>query len=247
MADTKSPLVRPRLIAGILVFLLGGVFLADQVGGVSAESARALWPIGIVAVGLVVVMQRDTVGRLVGALHLVVGIWLLCNNLGWWGYSFWDTWPYLPVAFGAWMLYRVNLLREREGPPGAGLGTAGRFDQRVTDSPAVGALSFLNGVERVASGSRLENGDFHSVLGACDVDLSDAGGIDGAVIDTFAVLGSVGITVPPGCKVDNRVLPLLGRVDNACGDATGGAGTVVVRGVSLLGRVTMAGPADTAK
>jgi len=244
MASTTGSVVRPRLVAGILVFLLGGAFLADQMGGVSAESARALWPIGVIALGLVVVMQSDQVSRLVGALLLVVGVWLLCNNLGFWTYSFWHTWPYLLVLFGAWLLYRVHLLREREGPTGRAAGALGRFDERVSDAPAVGALAFLNGVERVATSSAFASGDIHAVFGVCDVDLSATTGAGPAVIDTFALFGYVAITVPAGSTVDNRVLPLLGRVDNTCADAAGGAATIVVRGISLLGRVVLMPPAE---
>ncbi|MGD8328553.1 MAG: DUF5668 domain-containing protein, partial [Acidobacteriota bacterium] len=171
MTQSATPIVKPRLILGILVVLIGCIFVADQIGVVSAESAAAMWPVGVIAVGLVMVLQPDTANRLAGAVLLVAGVWLLCNALGWWSYDFWRTWPYLLVIFGAWLLYRVQLLRDREGPAGRPSGALGRFDARVTDAPSVGALAFLNAVERIATNPAFESGDFHAVLGSCDIDL----------------------------------------------------------------------------
>ena len=62
------PLVPPQLVLGIVTFILGAVFLADSAGMLSAESAMALWPIGLVALGLIVVLQPDDANRLVGAV-----------------------------------------------------------------------------------------------------------------------------------------------------------------------------------
>lgn len=241
MAVDASPLVRPRLVAGIVVFLIGGVFLADQIGALSAESAVALWPVGVVALGLVTVLQPDPINRRVGVVLLLAGVWLLFNAAGWWEYSFWRTWPYLLVILGGWLLYRVHELRDREGPADRATGGLGNFDARVSGSPWVGALAFLNAVERVASAPELVGGELHAVLGECDVDLS-APRADDALIDAFALLGSVTITVPAGCRVENRVLPILGRVDDRSADAPSAPSNddrpaIVVRGAAILGRV----------
>lgn len=237
MAQPASPVVQPRLVLGILVFLIGGVLLADQLGLVSAESATALWPVGVIALGLVMALQPDATNRLTGAVLLVGGVWLLCNALGWWSYSFWRTWPYLLVIFGAWLLYRVQLLRDREGPAGRPPGALGRFDARVTDAPTVGALAFLNEVERVATAPAFERGDFHAVLGSCDIDLGQAKSAGVASVDALALMGRLVIAVPVGWHVESRLLPLLGRVDNACGGAADATPTMVVRGAAILGRV----------
>ncbi|MGD8330893.1 MAG: DUF5668 domain-containing protein [Acidobacteriota bacterium] len=237
MAQASSPLVRPRLVLGILVLLVGGVLLADQLGAVSAESAAALWPVVLLALGLVMVLQPDTTNRLAGAVLLVAGVWLLCNALGWWSYSFWHTWPYLLVIVGAWLLYRVQLLRDLEGPADRVAGALGRFDARVTDAPRVGALAFLNAVERIATTPAFESGDFHAVLGSCDIDLGQTGASGVASVDAFALLGRLVIAVPAGWRVESRLLPLLGRVDNACAGADDAPPTVVVHGAAILGRV----------
>jgi hypothetical protein len=237
MAQASSPLVRPRLVLGILVLLVGGVLLADQLGAVSAESAAALWPVVLLALGLVMVLQPDTTNRLAGAVLLVAGVWLLCNALGWWSYSFWHTWPYLLVIVGAWLLYRVQLLRDLEGPADRVAGALGRFDARVTDAPRVGALAFLNAVERIATTATFESGDFHALLGSCDVDLGQAASAGRASVDTFALLGRVVIEVPAGWTVENRVLPLLSRVGNTCQGAEDASPTVIVRGAAIFGRV----------
>jgi Domain of unknown function (DUF5668) len=227
-AQAASGSVIPvRLVLGLVVFILGLVFLADSAGMLRADSAMRVWPIGVVALGLIVVLQPDIANRVVGTVLLLAGVWLLLNNVGVWSYGFWRTWPYLLIVFGAWMIYRVRGMRAREAATG---------DAYVT------GFAFLDGVEHHGTIARLQGGDMSAVLGMCDVDLSRvsaASGTDRAVIDVFALFGRISLDVPAGWNVENRVLPLLGRVDVPPPAATAGP-TVVVQGSVIGGRISVA-------
>jgi hypothetical protein len=237
MAREEGPLVPLRLVLGILVFLVGGLFLADSVGALNADSALTLWPVGLVALSLVVLLQPDPTNRLVGAVLLVAGIWLLLNAIDVWSYSFWSTWPYLLVLFGAWMLYRAAQMRQREGLAQGALEEAGEgFDSRVAGGDWIGAYAFLDRVERAANGATFAGGDFNAVLGGCDVDLTAASS-SRAVVDAFVLLGRVAVTVPAGWRVETRVLPLLSRIVAGASDVADASDTVVVRGTLILGRL----------
>ena len=155
MPTDNRPLVPPQLVLGMVILLLGLVFLADSADILRADSALSAWPVGLVAVGLIVVLQPDAANRLVGAVLLIAGVWLLLNNVGLWTYSFWRTWPYLLVIFGAWMLYRVRRMRERE-------------------ASTVTGFAFLNSITRQATSAPLEAGEFSAVGGECHIDLSKA-------------------------------------------------------------------------
>jgi hypothetical protein len=113
MPSANRPLVPPRLVLGMVTFVLGALFLADSADLLRADSALAFWPVALLALGLVVVLQPDPANRIVGALLLIAGVWLLLNAVGIWRYRFWQTWPYLLIVFGAWMIYRVYQLREK--------------------------------------------------------------------------------------------------------------------------------------
>jgi len=218
VSAASAPLVPGRLVLGLVALMLGVVFLADGAGLLGADSAFALWPVAVVVVGLVVVLQPDTANRVVGAVLLLAGVWLLLNSLGVWSYGFWRTWPYLLVIFGAWMIYRVRGMRQREA-----------------------GFAFLDLVERQATGARFSSGELSAVLGSCRLDLRQvtlAEGIDRPVVDAFALFGTIEVQVPADWNVENRVVPLLGRV--ATPTPSAGAGpTVVVQGSVIGGRISV--------
>ena len=246
-ADAR-PLVPPRLLLGMVTFLLGALFLADSIGALRADSALAFWPVGLVAVGRIVVLQPDLANRVVGAVLLIAGVWLLLNAVGVWDYRFWHTWPYALVLVGAWMLYRVHGMRQREGPVGRAPGAPGRFDEDSSDAPSVGAFAFLSRVERQATSASFEGAEITAVGGVCDIDLSGAAvaaGAPGAVIDAFALFGCVDLEVPAGWRVENRVVPLIGKVQMPPQQPGDDGPVVVVQGSAILGRVVVAVAAET--
>ena len=221
----NRPLVPPQLVLGMVTFILGAVFLADSAGMLSAESATSLWPIGLVALGLIVVLQPDDANRLVGAVLIIAGVWLLLNNIGLWSYSFWRTWPYLLMIFGAWMVYRVRRMREWES------------ESRIA------GFAFLNSLTRQAASGQFEAGEFSAVAGECAVDLGDMTIADGSaetVIDAFVLFGRMTLRVPPGWRVENRILPLLGRVDTVTPPSAAIGPTIVVQGSAICSKVSVA-------
>ena len=209
MASAQKPLVSPRLILGFITFLLGLLFLADATGMASADSGVALWPLGVIAVGLMLTTQPSTANLTTGLILVLAGFWLLFNEFGIWTYSFWDTWPVMLIAFGAWMLYRTHQMRGRAG------GEAG-FDEATTAATEIGAFAFFSEVDRKTEGQVLASGELSAVLGGCTFDLTNAKlGPTPVVIDAFALLGRIEIKVPEGWEVNQRVLPLLGKATDS--------------------------------
>jgi Domain of unknown function (DUF5668) len=227
MPAASGSLIPGRLTLGLVVLVLGLVFLADGAGLLRAGSAIELWPVGVVALGLIVVLQAETANRMLGAVLLIAGVWLLLDNVGVWSYGFWRTWPYLLVVFGAWMIYRVRDMRAREASSG---------DAYMAE------FAFLDGVERQCASAGLQAGEVSAVLGTCDFDLSRMAAAVGpgrAVIDVFALFGRISLDVPAGWNVENRVLPLFGRVNMPEPSAAPGP-TVVVQGSVIGGSISVA-------
>jgi hypothetical protein len=223
MSSDARPLVPARLVVGMVALVLGVLFLAESADLLNADSALAFWPVGLVALGLVVVLQPDPANRLVGAVLMTAGVWLLLNTVGVWTYPFLRTWPYLLIVVGAWVLYRARRMRAWNGP-----GRAAGF-------------AFVDRVARQVAGTTFTAGDFSAVGGSCSVDLG-AVAIDqpaaGAVVDVFAVFGRIELLVPAGWRVDNRVLPLLAHVDMPTQSAAAGP-LVIVRGSAICGVVSV--------
>ena len=207
----------------MVTFVLGALFLADSADLLRADSALSFWPVAVIALGLVVVLQPDTGNRLVGAVLLIAGVWLLLNAVDVWSYRFWQTWPYLLIVFGAWMIYRTYQMRERE-----------RRD------PCVTGFAFLNRVDAQPASTPCAAGDVSAVAGECAIDLRGVQAGDAPlIIDVFALFGRIVLQVPAGWRVDTRVLPLLGRVDDLPGPAAADGPTLIVQGSAICGSVSV--------
>ena len=228
MPSANRPLVPPRLVLGMVTFVLGALFLADSADLLRADSALAFWPVALLALGLVVVLQPDPANRIVGAVLLVAAIWLLLNAVGIWSYRFWQTWPYLLIVFGAWMIYRVYQLREKARRDGWATGFA-----------------FLNSVAMPVAGAPVA-GEVSAVAGECAIDLRNAqSGESPVIVDVFALFGRITVLVPPGWRVETRVLPLLGRVTDTLQAPAAAAPTVVVQGSAICSSVEVGGGEGT--
>jgi hypothetical protein len=232
MASDARPIVPARLVLGMVTLVLGLLFLADSADLLNADSVAAFWPVGLVGVGLVVVLQPDPANRLVGVVLITAGVWLLLNNVGLWSYPFMRTWPYLLMIAGAWVLYRVRRLRAWERPDRAA------------------GFAFGNSVGRRLAPVTFTAGEFSAVGGKCHVDMSAAAmnqPASRAVVDVFAVFGRIELIVPSGWQIDNRVLPLLARVNlpqGLDGQPKGGrhvpSPIVIVRGSAICGDISIA-------
>jgi hypothetical protein len=228
----RGPVVPWRLVLGLAVLAIGMVFLADGAGLLNADSALAAWPLAVIVLGVIVILQPDTANHAVGAVLLLAGVWLLLDNLGVWSYPFWRTWPYLLILVGGWMIFRVRRMRQREA--------AARLEGSASGGDYVAGFAFLDHVHRDATAGHLRHGEVSAVLGSCRLDLGGATGDPAhqTVVDAFALFGTIQVQVPAGWNVDARVLPLLGRVESPAPAAAGP--TVVIQGSVIGGRVSVA-------
>lgn len=242
MAAETRPLVPLKLVLGVLTFLAGALLLADSFGMLRAGSGWTMWPLAVIVLGVAVRLQPNTTSRTTGGVLLVAGFWLLFNAAGIWEYSFWDTWPLLLILLGAWLLYRTDQMRQNAGGPEG-------YDQQSTRAENVGALAFVARIGRKTTGQRLRTGEMIAILGDCSFDFTDARrGAGPIVVDAFALVGRVRITVPDDWVVRQRVLPLLGRVsdtradvaeggDIAFGDGAEAPVDLLIQGTAILGGV----------
>lgn len=88
-----------NLFWGVLLIVLGGIFLA---GNLSPMGMETLWPIFPLAIGLAFIVgyfkNRNNYGLLMpGSILIVVGLlFFYCNFFGWWHME--DAWPIFIMA-----------------------------------------------------------------------------------------------------------------------------------------------------
>ncbi|MFN0158697.1 MAG: LiaI-LiaF-like domain-containing protein [Bacteroidota bacterium] len=101
---TRSRL--PRLLLGTAFITLGGLLILDNIG-IFEWSVWKLWPLTLVLMGLVRLIQSDDIhGRRLGVWWIVVGAWLQVSTLRLFGLTFHESWPILIIAVGVMMLWK---------------------------------------------------------------------------------------------------------------------------------------------
>ena len=215
-----------RLAFGLIVMLVGLMLTLDNFGILDARRFWKLWPVPLIAVGLVRLSRwTQHGGRPEGLTMIIVGLAFLLANLQ--VLQFNQLFPLALFLVGALMVTRGMFL----GPGGrtsSGEPQVGRFD----------AFSMLGGVRRTVSGPDFRGGTACAILGGCEIDLRQASIQDGsATLDAFALWGGIEIRVPEDWVVETRGIALLGAFE----DKTRHPGTetkrLVLTGLSLMGGV----------
>src|SRR5579863_9141770 len=82
------------LIPALIVIGIGVLFLLGNLHIVYLHDWWEYWPVVVIAVGLVKLVDSDfTGGRVSGAIIIFVGGLFLADNLGYLKVNVWDLWP----------------------------------------------------------------------------------------------------------------------------------------------------------
>lgn len=215
---------RGRALIGILLVVVGGLFLLDGLGVYDAgELIGDWWPVVLIGAGLYQLWAHP--GHYVGPGFLVLlGALLLVSTLDLFDVTFWELfWPALIIALGLSFIFG----RQRRSPDG---------DPR----DVINAVQVFSGSDIKSSSRHFKGGSIVSVFGGADLDLRDAQlDAGGASIDVVAVFGGADIIVPEGWDVRCAGLPLFGGFSDKTGaGSAGGNGPLLdVGGVALFGGV----------
>ncbi len=201
---------RPPL-AGILLVLLGLLFLADQFGWFEfGDVIRTYWPVIFILVGVNHLVEPSGRLRASGALFLVLGVLFLLANLGQfdWGWI-WRLWPLALIWLGLSMMWRRRPV----------------VSQSVSED-VVHLNAVLGGHDRIVKSNAFRGGSASAFMGGVDLDLREAQPVpEGAELQVNAMLGGVEIRVPSHWNVQLEGTPILGGfVDSRRHSAGGMAG-----------------------
>lgn len=231
-AHVRHDMLSARLIVGLIIIVLGGLLLADNLGWFDARHIlRSLWPLALVAVGVSMVRHPSHKrSRGWGWVLITVGIWIFLDKIGW-----------IHVSLGQLILPGILLfvggmlvIRSLSGPPGGTTvpptenkpadaksngNTAGQFGPSTNSfgssntsdqAEFVRSFAMLSGHELRPVSRPFRGADLNAVMGGIKLDLTSArmeG--DSAVIEVFAFWGGVEIFVPPDWTVTSEVTTLM--------------------------------------
>jgi predicted membrane protein len=239
--SSLAPRVTGRLIVGGLLIFFGLLFTLDNFGVIDAGDVVAYWPVILIVIGVLRVLQPRNPGqRVFGVVMIGLGIFFQLQELGLTSLQFRDLWPAILVVIGGSLIWRAF---DRNRALGSGWAVRATPAAGLRDSaPHQSDFAFMGGVHRVVESSDYHGGDATAVMGAVELDLRGARIANPpAVLDVFALWGGIEITVPPEWRVETQVTPILGGVEKkaraAVKDSEGPEQVLVVRGTALMGGV----------
>lgn len=217
----------PQIFVGLALVVIGLTTALDTFGIANTSRYLHFWPVAVIGLGLVKLVQaRGGPGLIAALFWLVVGSWLLADNLGYEIPDFWEAWPSLLVFAGLALIWQAF---KRRGPA----------PQPGESDPTISMMAIMGGISRRSLSRAFRGGEATAIMGGCEIDLRDAVlTSEGATIDVFAFWGGIEIKVPPGWRVDNRVFVFMaGSDDSTKGTAPPSAPGLTVRGLAVMSGV----------
>ena len=246
MNSSRNGFVHPRLVVGLFVMALGVLFLLDNMRIVDFDDVFRFWPLAPIVIGLTMVLQpRGNSSRGVGGLLIVAGTWILLYDFDVVPYDFWDAWPLVLIGIGGWLVYRS--VAEPDVAATRGNVSPGQpsTDATVSGDSTLSGFGFLGGVNRKSTSRVFQAADATAIMGGCTIDLRDADlGPGTAVVDAFAFWGGIEVLVPPNWVVINKVLPIMGGVDDKTRQTPDPGKEILIRGTVIMGGVGIGNEPD---
>jgi hypothetical protein len=195
------------LIPGVIIIGIGLLFLLDNFHILYIRDWWRFWPVALIAVGLVKLVDSTYGGgRVFGGVVLGVGAIFLGSSLGFYDVTIGELWPLFLIGVGLMMLgNRVW------GPPFPGL-TQGRWNKghwdkaswdKGREAEASASESTLNEVAIFGGGKRkittqdFKGGELTAIFGGFEIDLRFAGmARDSAVLEINAIFGGAEVRIP---------------------------------------------------
>jgi predicted membrane protein len=218
--------ITPRLIIGFGILALGMLWTLDNLNVMESEPITRWWPVVIVLIGAVQLLDRHA-SKLVPVALILIGSLLLLDKAYLIDFDLDDLIPIVIALLGGKLIWEAVTRRK------AGAEMAGDSDS------VIHAFAIMAGVKRRSVSSEFRGGDTNAIMGGVELDLSNAQIRPGeqAVIDAFAMWGGIEIKVPPQWRVIGNVLPVMGAYqDNTHPSAEPGP-TLVIRGTTIMGGI----------
>ena len=253
-APAPSFRITPQLIVGLLVIFVGVVFSLDQFGLAPAINYLRFWPMAIIAIGVVKMLQaREGGGAFAGIVFTLAGVWLQAEELDLIHIRLWQIWPVALVLFGGYLVWQgltghsarpspspgTYAPPDVVTPPAASSARRGDRPARITDTNSTfSAVAIMAGVSRGNNSRTFRGADLIAVMGGCEIDLRQAAIHGEAVIDVFVMWGGIEIRVPEDWSVASQIMPLMAGVEDQTRPLLGSSQhRLTVRGLVIMGSV----------
>ena len=218
-----------RVFWGLVLILLGVLFLLDQMGRVDfGDLISQWWPLVLVAAGLWQLISSNF-KELAGGLFLIaLGAIFQLAKLDILGRNVWHyVWPALIIGLGLWVL--IGAFRRS---------SAAKFPGSKEDE--LDAFAIFAGLNRRIESQNFRGGKAMAIMGGIELDLTSVRLAEAkAGIELTAIMGGIDVKVPRHIRVQLDGNPVLGGVENKHNYAPGSGAeqTLSIKATAILGGI----------
>jgi len=185
------------LVPGLILVGIGALLFLNNLHIIYMREWLAYWPVILIAIGIVKLVDSNSVdGRVGGGVLLGLGAVLLAQSLGYLQFRLRDMWPLILIGLGLLLLFQRAQWHVRlpNGPITVGPGFRAS-SASTADTVKIDAV--FSGGKRVVKSQDFQGGEIVAVFGGIELDLRQAGiAADSAILEINAIFGGVEIRIP---------------------------------------------------
>lgn len=207
--DNQNSSTTARLITGIILIVLGGLFLLDNYGIIYFSLPRFLfhWEYILIAIGIYILATSSN--KSAGIILISIGLI----------FRFPQFWPLLLVALGIYIILKRNIDKNSANisPKSNDPNQSNSFnstkdsatDQAFNDS--IDDVSIFGGGTKSFSSKNFKGGKMTAIFGGSDIHLENCTLAHGRnELDLFVMFGGYDIYVPQDWNIIINVTPIFG-------------------------------------
>lgn len=243
-SGSSFPVGIAALTPGLILVGIGALFLLGNLGLVHVSTWLAYWPVILIALGMVKLVDSVTpAGRVLGGILLGVGGLILAGNLGFLQFRVEDLWPLILIGAGLMLLWQ----RLQGGPSTwdrryrSRWWMHERFDHGVPFGGALQDFAIFSGSRRVVTDQDFKGGRIHCMFGGINLDLTQANMTGAtAVLVISALWGGAQVRIPANWNLEIRAGGVFGGFSDQTVHPAPGPDVkhLIVRGAAVFGGVS---------
>jgi predicted membrane protein len=210
---SRTPQAR-KLLFGILLTLLGGIFLLDNIGILSPFIKNLIfsWQMLLIIIGLLSMASHK--GSITGIVLLITGIFFLLPEIFHFSVNFTKIFiPVLLILLGCVIIFRrkTNVFHHPYRFHETSFQNNSEMRESTQTNNYLDILNIFSGNRQNIITSEFKGGKITNIFGGSELDFTNSQLCDGVnVLDLLCIFGGVTIIIPSDWQVRIEVVSILG-------------------------------------
>lgn len=225
----KTP--QQRVVLGVVMALMGVVFLLDNFRVFDAERVLTFWPVVFIVVGgLKLAQPQRNKDYVIGSGLVLVGVALTLDHMGLISVRWRDLWPLLLIAVGFMVIFKGQLSARLDQ-------NANNLPDGLLDNGQLSLTTIMSGNQIKIDAQNFQGGEMTVLMAGVELDLRNAAMPVDATVHIFVAMGGVEIKIPMDWTVVYQGTPLLGGVEDKTIPSANPTKRLTITGTVIMGGI----------